>query len=134
MYNLLAFSVLGLACEAFAFIPTAIKVNSNVYHKVNGIENTSRSRPFYSITTSQLQSSTDQNGIEEDCGCDTKYTGKPSDMARSSINHRSAIAKIPLYKIDGSITTIDDIIGDANDMNKAQERKTSLVVFLRSLG
>ncbi len=68
----------------------------------------------------------------EDCGCETTFTGKPSSYARNEINHRNALSTVPIYKIDGTLTTINDIIGDAKDtMN---QKKTSLVVFLRSLG
>lgn len=68
----------------------------------------------------------------EDCGCETTFTGKPSSYARNEINHRNALAKVPIYKIDGTLTTIDDIIGDSKESKN--QKKTSLVVFLRSLG
>jgi len=71
---------------------------------------------------------------EADCGCavPTSFSGNPSTIARDSTNHRTAIAKLPLFKVDGSgsSTNLDEIIGDPD----RQESKTSLVVFLRSLG
>ena len=132
-HSIATLAILTFACDAFAFSPSEIKVNRN-YYNVRIDANSPTFRPSYTSITSRVQAS---NEIEEDCGCasiETIYTGKPSDFARSNINHRSAIANIPLYKIDGSITTLDDIIGDANDRNQANQKKTSLVVFMRSLG
>ena len=128
-YSIATLSLLALACEAFAFVPSAIKVNNNL---INVKTNTSIRPPSNRNNIIRIQSS----NIEEDCGCasspiETIYSGKPSDFARNNINHRSVIGNIPLYKIDGSITTVDEIIGDNNDDN---DKKTSLVVFMRSLG
>ena len=68
---------------------------------------------------------------EEDCGCGpTVFGGKPSEYARNSINHREAIGNLPIFKVDGMETRINDIIGETNK----NPNKTSLVVFLRSLG
>mmetsp|Transcript_1800 Transcript_1800/g.2401 ORF Transcript_1800/g.2401 Transcript_1800/m.2401 type:complete len:138 (+) Transcript_1800:104-517(+) len=67
----------------------------------------------------------------EDCGCATIFEGQPSNTARRNINHRNAISKVPIYRIDGTITDIDDILGGENSK---KNEKTSLVVFLRSLG
>ena len=68
----------------------------------------------------------------EDCGCGpTVFEGKPSDTARNNINHRAAISKVPVFKMDGTQTCLDEIIGEANS-DKID--RTSLVVFLRSLG
>lgn len=68
--------------------------------------------------------------VESDCGCGpTVFEGKPSRSAQT-INHRRAVAKLPIFKVDGSETSIDDIIGDPNE----NPNKTSLVVFMRSLG
>ena len=91
------------------------------------------------IPSLQLMSSSSPTNSDSDCGCQTVFTGKPSDVARNGINHRQVIAKVPLYKIDGSSTTIDDVIGDVggndddNDVN-TNAKQISLVVFLRSLG
>ncbi len=94
----------------------------------------------FSIASSSLNSPTlqyiasklSQSLSKEDCGCETVFSGKPTDVARDNIDHRNVIAKVPLFRIDGTSTNIDEIIGDAND--NANEQKTSLVVFLRSLG
>ena len=131
-YSIATLSLLALACEAFAFVPSAIKVNNNLINAKTNINIRQPSLSSYSSKT-RIQSS----NIEEDCGCaspaiETIYSGKPSDFARNNINHRSVIGSIPLYKIDGSITTVDEIIGDSNDDN--DDKKTSLVVFMRSLG
>jgi hypothetical protein len=69
---------------------------------------------------------------DEDCGCGpTVFDGKPPTSAiRDTIDHRAVIGSLPLYNVDGEKTSIDDIIGYA----KENPNKTSLVVFLRSLG
>ena len=89
---------------------------------------------FPSSTTTGITSSILNQSLSttEDCGCETVYSGKPSDSARENLDHRDVIAKVPLFRIDGSQTTIDEIIGDAND--SANKDRTSLVVFMRSLG
>lgn len=107
------------------FVSEAFIVNSNnALHGISKCTYTSKKA---------LSSSSSSSSSEDDCGCNTIFTGKPSDVARNGINHRSAIATIPIYKIDGSLTTIDAILGDAKDIIHNQ-KKTSLVVFLRSLG
>jgi len=114
----------GLTSEAFI-------VNSN--NALHGKQNPTLSNSKCTYTSKKaLSSSSPFSSSEDDCGCNTIFTGKPSDVARNEINHRSAIATIPIYKIDGSLTTIDAILGDAKDINN--QKKTSLVVFLRSLG
>jgi len=69
-----------------------------------------------------------------DCGCeapvDTVYAGNPSNDARNTIKHREVIANLPLFKLDGTSTTIDDILGTSPNSND----DISLVVFLRSFG
>jgi len=81
----------------------------------------------------RLSSSTGDSN-EDDCGCavPTSFSGNPSTIARDIADHRTAIAKLTLFKVDGSgaSTNLDEIIGDPDD----QESKTSLVIFLRSLG
>lgn len=65
---------------------------------------------------------------EQDCGCGpTVFAGKPSTAAQNAIDHREVISELPLFKIDGSKTSIDEILGSTN-------YDTSLVVFMRSLG
>jgi len=72
-----------------------------------------------------------QASIDPDCGCGTTvFEGKPSNTAREEIEHRNVIADLPLFKCDGTETTLDNIIGKS-DLNP---NRTSLVVFLRSLG
>ena len=68
----------------------------------------------------------------DDCGCgSTVISGKASDMAKNEINHCQALSIIPLlYSLQGTNTTIDDIIGPADGI----PRQILLVVFLRSLG
>jgi hypothetical protein len=81
----------------------------------------------YSRATTRILSS----NVDEDCGCGpTVFTGKPSNAARGDIEHRSAIRNLPIFKVDGTETSLDDIIGDAGN----NPDRTSLVVFLRSLG
>lgn len=79
----------------------------------------------------QLDSRTDTT---IDCGCeapvDTVYAGNPSTDARNTIKHREVIADLPLFKLDGTSTTIDDILGTSPNSND----DISLVVFLRSFG
>ena len=83
------------------------------------------------LSLSQAQSSKLSATVEPDCGCGpTVFEGKPSSTAQNNINHRSAIATLPIYNVDSGETSIDQIIGDA----KENPNKTSLVVFLRSLG
>jgi hypothetical protein len=72
-----------------------------------------------------------QASIDPDCGCGpTIFEGKPSNNARGDIDHRDVIANLPIFKCDGTETTLDNIIGKS-DQNP---NRTSLVVFLRSLG
>jgi hypothetical protein len=72
-----------------------------------------------------------QASIEHDCGCGpTVFEGKPSNTARTDIDHRDVIANISIFKVDGTETTLDGIIGKSSQ----NPNRTSLVVFLRSLG
>jgi hypothetical protein len=85
--------------------------------------------------SSPLFASTDLE--TEDCGCatPTTFTGRPSSNARNSIQHRRAIAKLPLFRLDGEETTMDQIMGsDVDSDSDSDTGKLSLVVFLRSLG
>lgn len=68
----------------------------------------------------------------EDCGCGpTVFEGRPSsDAIRDIVDHRDVIGSLPLYNVNGQKTSINDILGDA----KENADKTSVVVFLRSLG
>mmetsp|Transcript_21258 Transcript_21258/g.31926 ORF Transcript_21258/g.31926 Transcript_21258/m.31926 type:complete len:149 (+) Transcript_21258:96-542(+) len=112
--------------------PLTYNQNFNTHiHATSRIGGRSRIRSRSTCSTT-LASSVDT----EDCGCETIYSGKPSDAARNDINHRSAIAKLPLYRIDddGSKTTMDEIIGDSMDTDNDNDKRTSIVVFLRSLG
>jgi hypothetical protein len=119
-------------CQAFT-----ITNHNNNHHHHNTIP--SLTRTFQNPTTTTTTTLHSSN-IEEDCGCATPtiYTGKPSDEARNSINHRNVISKLPIYKIDGTETTIDDILlpSDGNDggNDSGDNDNVSLVVFLRSLG
>jgi hypothetical protein len=62
---------------------------------------------------------------QADCGCGPlTYAGKPSDMARAS-NPRTVLASSSVMTLNGETTNMDDILKGS---------KTSLVVFLRSLG
>jgi len=66
---------------------------------------------------------------EDDCGCatviTTTYSGKPSDMALSQVNPRQALGRASVVNLKGDKTTMDELLFSS---------KTSLVVFLRSLG
>ena len=67
---------------------------------------------------------------ETDCGCatvETSFSGKPSDVAKA-INHREAIAKHSIFSVRGDPVQMDQLVG------KPSEGRTSIVVFLRSLG
>jgi hypothetical protein len=67
----------------------------------------------------------------EDCGCgQTEYTGKPSSSAQT-IRHLEVISNLPIYTIDGAETTISQTL---QTQTGGKTPKTSLVVFLRSLG
>jgi len=78
--------------------------------------------------STKIQSSIDP----DDCGCGgpTVFEGKPSNTARTVIDHRDVVANISLFKVDGTETTLDGIIGKSSQ----NPNRTSLVVFLRSLG
>ena len=86
----------------------------------------SRVNTIVSSRTTKIQAS-----IEPDCGCGpTVFEGKPSSSARTDIDHRDVIANISIFKVDGTETTLDGIIGKSSQ----NPNRTSLVVFLRSLG
>lgn len=72
-------------------------------------------------TTMAAVLSPDEN---PDCGCDTIYSGKPSDRARS-LDARRAIASATIFSVNGDPTSINELIGT---------RGSAVVVFLRSLG
>ena len=65
----------------------------------------------------------------DDCGCataaTTSYSGKPSDKALAQNNPRQALGRASVFNLKGDKTTMDEILFSS---------KTSLVVFLRSLG
>jgi len=76
-----------------------------------------------SVTVSLSSSS-----VKEDCGCqETLFSGKPSEVAKN-LNAREAIRKQKIFSVSGEDLRIDDLIGTPAD------GKTSIVVFLRSLG
>jgi hypothetical protein len=67
--------------------------------------------------------------VTDGCGCsDAILSGKPSDRARQ-LDPRISIGKSSLQKLDGTLTNMDEVLGD-----DARRTDTSLVVFLRSLG
>ena len=99
--------------EKYAFSPTS----AFLANRASTIER---------ITTEILMSET-----SADCGCGpTVFEGKPSEFAQTSINHRQVIGDLPIFKVDGTETSINGIIGEASE----NPNKTSLVVFMRSLG
>ena len=112
-----------------ALCPTQAFVPPQTLSKASFSSDETSSATSTGITSSVLRQSLSS---KEDCGCETVYSGKPSEFARENLDYRNVIAKVPLFRIDGSQTTIDDIIGDAND--SANKERTSLVVFMRSLG
>jgi peroxiredoxin len=106
--------------EAFVINPTIITSKLVTTESSPQNQNQKQQQRLYSQSNSDT----------EDCGCaaPTVYTGKPPDaVLNNKINHRAVISDLPIYRIDGSTTTIDDILSD-------NEQDTSLVVFLRSLG
>lgn len=87
-------------------------------------------RQYHKQFASILQVSSDVTENEVDCGCETvetSFSGKPSDVAKS-INHREAIARHSILSVRGEPVHIDQLVGEPS------EGRTSIVVFLRSLG
>ncbi len=113
-------------CLALA---TAANVNGFVW---NAQPTTNRALTSYKSSLVSVQSNASNSVEEADCGCTipTVYSGKPSNEARENINYRAAIATEPIYTVDGEQTSIDEIIGSSS----ANPTRTSLVVFMRSLG
>jgi hypothetical protein len=114
MKAMLGLCLASFPVEKYAFTPTsAFSANR-------------ASTTIQRITTEILLSETN-----EDCGCGpTVFQGKPSEFAQTSINHRQVIGNLPIFKVDGTETSINGIIGETNE----NPNKTSLVVFMRSLG
>lgn len=114
MKAMLGLCLASFPVERYAFTPTsAFSANR-------------ASTTIQRITTEILLSETN-----EDCGCGpTVFQGKPSEFAQTSINHRQVIGNLPIFKVDGTETSINGIIGETNE----NPNKTSLVVFMRSLG
>lgn len=105
------------AGDAFTVSPTVL-VGSPCF-QTNRLRIPNRAHPLHSSNN-------------EDCGCGpTVFDGKPPSSAlRDAIDHRAVIGSLPLYNVDGVKTSMDDILG----YGKETPNKTSLVVFLRSLG
>ena len=60
----------------------------------------------------------------------TIYSGEPTEAARSStMDQRQVIRTLPVTSLTGKQVYFDDLIGKPDD-----DDKTSIVVFLRSLG
>lgn len=92
-------------------------------------------RPYEDVIVTSLSATT--TATDEDCGCapskpstttTTIYSGRPSQLARTSINPREAIRKGNVYNIHGKASNMDDLIVGTS------ESSLSVVVFLRSLG
>lgn len=64
--------------------------------------------------------------LQEDCGCGpvVTYGGQPSDVARAQ-NPRKVMGSSSVVTLNGERKTMNDILDGS---------KTSLVIFLRSLG
>ena len=61
----------------------------------------------------------------------TIYSGEPTEAARSStMDQRQVIRTLPVTSLTGKQVYFDDLIGKPDD----NDDKTSIVVFLRSLG
>ena len=111
-----------------------ILLSSGLLHAgVNEAFNTAPALSSRHYNSGRLVARFDASIDTVDCGCetvDTVYTGRPSNDARNTIKHREVIADLPLFKLDGSSTTIDDILGTSRN----SDDDLSLVVFLRSFG
>jgi len=60
----------------------------------------------------------------------TIFSGEPTEAARSStMDQRQVIRTLPVTSLTGKQVYFDDLIGKPDD-----DDKTSIVVFLRSLG
>ena len=64
---------------------------------------------------------------EIDCGCApvVEFSGKPPLKVQDGMNFRQIGAHVPIFDLDGNQTSMNEILDSS---------KTSLVVFLRSLG
>lgn len=110
--------VAPLATQAFVSTPRA------TFSSRNGIANHKNFIPPLRLASEQTSLA------DEDCGCGpatttTTFAGNPSESAKT-MNSRTVMDKSPVYRLNGEKTTIGDILDESN--------RTSLVVFLRSLG
>jgi hypothetical protein len=67
------------------------------------------------------------NSDEMDCGCApaVEFSGKPPLKVKNGMNFRQIGAHVPIFDLDGNQTSMNEILDSS---------KSSLVVFLRSLG
>jgi hypothetical protein len=104
---LLSFLATATGVDGFNVPPKAVYIAGGKVHRINA-------RMAAAETSSQA-----------DCGCGPiTYAGKPSDTAQAS-NPRKVLGSSSVITLNGETTTMDDILKGS---------KTSLVVFLRSLG
>ena len=119
-------------CDAFT---NSVSKRSQPFSRYNclnsGFYKTPNNASFHLSPLVTLRSM-EESKSNKDCGCapPTTYSGKPSENAKNDIDHRAVIGSLPLFSVDGVRTSLDEIIGLPSD----NDNKTSLVVFLRSLG
>jgi hypothetical protein len=67
------------------------------------------------------------NSNENDCGCapTIEFSGKPPMKVQDGMDFRQIGAHVPIFDVNGGQTSMNEILDSS---------KTSLVVFLRSLG
>ena len=91
---------------------------------------TLRQKHHHTPVSSMARFSTTTEMTDTDCGCatvETSFSGKLSDAAKA-MNHREAIAKHSVVSVRGDPVHMDELVGEPS------EGRTSIVVFLRSLG